>query len=462
MTTETLQPSTWRALLRGANGRIALVLSGGVAAYAVTTYITGAVLPALASELDGDRLYAWVNTAFLAASVIGSASASPVIGRLGIRASYLLAFGLFSAGSAVIAASWTMEGVVAGRAVQGVGGGLLTALAYVAISALLPESLWGRATGLVTAMWAIGGVGGPALGGLFGTPGLWRVPFVILTACALALAVVSRFSVASATVGAADDSQPRRSVAAPSIVVALLAVSALSVAALFDGPARLAWGAAGILLLALFLVVDSRTRVSMLPKATYARGSRLRWVYLLVAVLAGSVMIEAFIPLFGHQLGLPPFAAGYLGAVPSIGWTVAQFASVSVTAPATRAVLRIVGPLVTLAGFVTLAATGGLGGPWMLWWIPALAAIGTGVGLAFPHLAVAAMSMGRDDADSARTSAGISVVQLLSNTVFTAFCGLLLTTGIGGITDAQAMAAGLAIVVAIGAAVGLVGLRRTR
>ena len=35
MTTETLQPSTWRALLRGANGRIALVLSGGVAAYAL-------------------------------------------------------------------------------------------------------------------------------------------------------------------------------------------------------------------------------------------------------------------------------------------------------------------------------------------------------------------------------------------------------------------------------------------
>lgn len=462
MTTETLQPSTWRALLRGANGRIALVLSGGVAAYAVTTYITGAVLPALASELDGDRLYAWVNTAFLAASVIGSASASPVIGRLGLRASYLLAFGLFAAGSAVIAASWTMEIVVAGRAVQGIGGGLLTALAYVAISALLPESLWGRATGLVTAMWAIGGIAGPALGGMFGAPGLWRAPFVVLAACALALAVAARFSVAPAENGSPDDPRAHGSVAIPSLVMVLLAVSGLSVAALFDGPTRLAWSAGGVLLLVLFLVVDSRARSSMLPKATYARGSRLRWVYLLVAVLAGSVMIEAFIPLFGQRLGLSPFGAGYLGAVPSIGWTVAQFASVSVTATRTRALLRVLGPVVTLAGFVTIAATGGLGGPWMLWWLPALAAIGGGVGLAFPHLAVAAMAMGRGDADSAQTSAGISVVQLLSNTVFTAFCGLLLTTHIGGLTDAQGMAGGLAILVAIGVVVGLGGLRRAR
>lgn len=458
MTSGTLQPSTWRSLLRGANGRIALVLSGGVAAYAVTTYITGAVLPALSAELNGDRLYAWVNTGFLAASVIGSASASPVIGRLGLRASYLLAFGLFAAGSAVIATSWTMEVVVAGRAVQGLGGGLLTALAYVAISALLPESLWGRATGLVTAMWAIGGVAGPALGGLFGTPALWRVPFVVLAACALALMVVARFSVAVA----AGDSRARSGVAIPSLVLALLAVSGFSVAVLFDGPSRLAWCAAGILGLALFLVVDSRTSVGMLPKATYARGSRLRWVYLLVAVLAGSVMIEAFVPLFGQRLGLPPFAAGYLGAVPSIGWTVAQFASVSATAARSRSVLRTVGPVVTLAGFVTLAATGGLGGPWMLWWLPALAAIGAGVGMAFPHLAVAAMAMGRDDADSAQTSAGISVVQLLSNTVFTAFCGLLLTTHIGGLTDAQGMACVIAIVVAVGVVLGLAGLRRTR
>jgi hypothetical protein len=344
--------------------------------------------------------------------------------------------------------------------VQGIGGGLLTALAYVAISALLPERLWGRATGLVTAMWGIGGVAGPALGGLFGTPGLWRVPFVVLAGCALALTLVARFSVAESADGSAGDSRARGSVAIPSLVLALLAVSGLSVAALFDGPTRLAWSAAGVLLLALFLLVDSRASTSMLPKATYAHGSRLRWIYLLVAVLAGSVMIEAFIPLFGQQLGLPPFAAGYLGAVPSIGWTVAQFASASVTATRARAVLRVVGPFVTLAGFLTLATTGGLGGPWMLWWLPSLAAIGAGVGLAFPHLAVAAMAMGRDDADSAQTSAGISVVQLLSNTVFTAFCGLLLTTQIGGLTEAQGMAGGLAVVVAIGVALGLGGLRR--
>ncbi|MEN0083158.1 MAG: MFS transporter [Leifsonia sp.] len=463
MTTQTPPAASWRELLRGPNGRIAFILSGGVALYAITTYITGAVLPAMTEQLNGDRLYAWVNTAFLAASIIGSASASTLTARLGLRISYLLGFIMFAAGSVLVSAAPAMEIVVAGRAIEGAGGGLLSALAYVAVSATLPEALWGRATGLVTVMWAVGGVFGPAVGGVFGSADVWRLPFAGLAFCALAIAVLAQRSLKATAGGANSDGAARRAIAIPSLLIVLVAVSGLSAAVLYGGVARLCWFAGSVLLLVVFLVVDARSMTSLLPRATYARQSGLRWVYLLVAVLAGSVMVEAFIPLFGQRLGgLSPLAAGYLAAVPSVGWTIAQFFSSSVTSDRARNMLRTVGPLITLAGLLVLAGAGYMSGAWVLWWLPSLAAIGAGVGMAFPHLAVAAMSTGRDDGESAQASAGISVVQLLSNTVFTSFCGLLLSTRIVGVTEAQIMGAGLALVVAVGVSVALVGLRRTK
>jgi hypothetical protein len=93
--------------------------------------------------------------------------------------------------------------------------------------------------------------------------------------------------------------------------------------------------------------------------------------------------------------------------------------------------------------------------------VPALIAIGAGVGIAFPHLAVAAMSQGRDETESAQISAGISTVQLLSNAIVTSLCGLLLATEITGLTPAQVMATGLTIIVTIGAVGSLLGLRKT-
>lgn len=462
MTTQTSSAVSWRALLRGGNARIAAVLSGGVALYAVTTYITGAVLPAMTEQLHGERLYAWVNTAFLAASIVGSAGASALTSRLGLRLSYILGFLVFAAGSVLIAVAPAMEVIVAGRAIEGVGGGLLSALAYVAVSAALPRALWGKATGLVTAMWGVGGIAGPAVGGIFGTGGAWRLPFAVLAVCAVAFALLATASLKATASRERTDGAPGGALAIPSLLIVLLAVSGFSVAVLYEGVARLCWFAGSALLLVLFIVVDARSTSGLLPRSTYARGSDLRWTYLLVAVLAGSVMVEAFVPLFGQRLGgLSPFAAGYLGAIPSVGWTTAQFFSASVSGDRTRRALRTLGPLVSLAGFLLLAATGFMSGPWVLWWLPSLAAIGAGVGLAFPHLAVAAMSTGPDDGESAQASAGISVVQLLSNTVFTSLCGLLLTTRIPHLTDAQVMAAGLALVVAAGIGAAFTGLRRT-
>ncbi|MDR3662978.1 MAG: MFS transporter, partial [Mycobacterium sp.] len=194
-TNQTAGKPGWVAPFSGGNGRASLVLAGGVAMYAVTVYVTGAVLPAMSARLHGEQLYAWVNTGFLAASIAGTAFASTFTARRGLRQAYVTAFAVFALGSAIISIAPTMSIVVTGRAVQGIGGGLLSALAYVAVNALLPQSLWGRATGLITAMWGIGGIAGPAIGGIFGRGDAWRTPFTILTAAAIGLGALAFFTV---------------------------------------------------------------------------------------------------------------------------------------------------------------------------------------------------------------------------------------------------------------------------
>ena len=175
MTTQASStPARWRHLFSGGAGRVSVVLAGGVALYAITVYLVGALLPAIARELDGEALYAWVNTAFLTTSIAASASAGVLSRRLGLRVTYVIAFALFAGGALIVLTAPSMAAVIAGRAIQGLCGGSLAALAYVSINALLPRALWGRATALITAMCGIGGIVGPAIGGLFGEGSAWR------------------------------------------------------------------------------------------------------------------------------------------------------------------------------------------------------------------------------------------------------------------------------------------------
>ncbi|MEV8239857.1 MFS transporter [Microbacterium testaceum] len=454
----TEAPPRWRDLLTGENGRISIVLAGGVALYAVTVYLVGALLPAMARELNGEALYAWANTAFLTTSIAASAAAGVLTKRLGLRSTYLAAFTLFAVGAFVVLTAPTMVLVVAGRAVQGLGGGALAALAYVSINALLPPALWGRAAALITAMWGIGGIVGPGIGGVFGEGSTWRLAFAGLVVVAVSLGVLAAVSVRAAR----DTSDAAARFAFGSIAVVMAAVVSISLAAVTSGALRWVLLGAGGLFLIAFALVERASRAPLLPTTTFRASGALPWIYLLVGALAGSVMIEAFLPLFGQQLGgFTPLAAGYLGAIPSVGWTSAQFLSAMVQAPATRRRLRTIGPILVLAGLATFALVGGdLTTSNLAAWLVALFAVGAGVGLAFPHLIVAAMTSVDDPEEAAQASAGISTVQLLCNAIFSALCGVFLAMPSGGASGAQTMAWGVFAVVGTATAVASLNLRR--
>lgn len=419
---------TWRQLLSARYAGTATVLAGGVALYATNVYLTTSLLPTAIDEIGGQRYYAWTATVFLIASVISSMLVSNVLAARGPRGAYLIGLTIFALGTVVCAVSPTMELLLVGRTIQGSGGGLLAGLGYAVINAALPQHLWTRGAALVSAMWGVGTFAGPAIGGVFAQFGAWRWAFGVLVVAALAVATLVPTALPAHT------SEPTESSPVPTWSLTLLTTAALlvSVAGVMPSLAiTAAMVAAGVLLLIVFVAADRRAPYGVLPPSTFS-ASPLKWVYLTIVVLAVASTVETFIPLFGQRLaGLAPLAAGFLGAALALGWTLGEIPSAAATAP--RIVRRIVigGPILVTVGLCTMAAflTDRAGAGLITVWVVGLIVAGVGIGIAWPHLAVGAMTSVTEPGEGARASAAINTVQLIANAFGAALAGVLVNLG---------------------------------
>ena len=176
-----LPAGSWRELLGPKNLGASTVLAGGVALYATNEFLTISLLPSTVAEIGGQRLYAWVTTVYLVASVVAATTVNPCCpgsGRGGRTSRRSCVFGL---GSVVCAIAPTMEFLLLGRHSCRVRRAVCSpGLGYAVINSALPQSLWTKASALVSAMWGVGTLVGPAVGGLFAQFGSWRWAFGVL------------------------------------------------------------------------------------------------------------------------------------------------------------------------------------------------------------------------------------------------------------------------------------------
>ena len=444
-------PSTaaWGDLFRGRNGWRAVALTGGVALHAVNVHIVTTVLPSVVSEIGGLDWYAWSTTLFVVGSIVGATLSVRLLAALGPRGACLAALAAFTAGSIGCALAPAMPWLLAGRTVQGVGGGLLAALSYGLIQLVFAPRLWSRAVALVSGMWGVATLCGPAVGGLFAQAGHWRWAFwsLLPLAALQALLVAVQLRPAAGVRHVRPAGMPR----IPALQIGLLAASVLLIAASEFAPV-LAWQAVGVAAgLGLGVAatrVDGRAAVRLLPTGAYAVRAPMGAIYAGVVLLMIGTTTEIFVPYFLQLLhGHSPLLAGYLTAAMAGGWSAGSLLSSGRSGAGVARMLRA-GPVAWALGRAAVAvlmpAHGRLAaGAETLLVAIALGAVGLGVGIGWPHLVTRVMSLAPAGQEGL-ASASITTVQLYGMAVGAAVAGLVANaaglTAPGGVAGARSAA----------------------
>jgi MFS family permease len=448
----TVTAGSWRELLGRDRLGTSTLLAGGVALYATNEFLTISLLPNAVADIGGQRFYAWVVTVYLVGSVAAATAVNPLVIRFGPRVAYLLALTLFGAGTVGCALAPTMELLLVTRIVQGAAGGMLAGLGYAVISTALPDRLWTRASALVSAMWGVSVVIGPAMGGVFAQLGIWRWAFGSLA--------VATFAMAALVPGALPPRETSGITAALTRIPvwSLLLLGAAALAVSLAGVQRSALTTAGLLagggaLVGTFLVVDRRARATVLPRAAFGRGP-LKWMYVSVGALMAATMADMYVPLFGQRLAhMTPVAAGFLGAVLAVGWTLSEIASASVNT--IRVVVRLVAaaPVVMAVGLALAAfvVNDQPSWPMIVAWVVALFIAGAGVGTAWPHLSAWIMGAVDDPVEGGAAAAAINTVQLVSGAFGAGLAGVVVNATAGGdVATARWLFAVFAVLAAMG------------
>jgi len=151
----------------------------GMLLAALDQTIVATALPTIVGELGGLNHLSWVVTAYL----LTSTAATPLFGKIsdlyGRKRLFQAAIVAFLVASALAGLAQNMAQLIAFRALQGIGGGGLIAMAQVIIGDVVSPRERGRYMGYIGAVFAISSVIGPLAGGFFVDNLSWRWIFYI-------------------------------------------------------------------------------------------------------------------------------------------------------------------------------------------------------------------------------------------------------------------------------------------
>ncbi len=286
---------------------------------AIDTYVIVLALPAIMADvgIGIDQLQA--ATPIVSGFLLGYVVVMPLLGRLsdlyGRRPLLLLCLAVFAAGSLVTASAHDLGSVVAGRALQGLGGGGLVPVTLALVADLWPPDRRGLALGVIGGVQELGSVLGPLYGGLILTVASWQTIFwlnlPIAGALALGLSVVGRqgdavpdpphptprISVVSIVLGAVALGAGFLAIAAPSPLAdsATLGLAYSAIGGLvWLTPLAIAAALAAVLLVAWELRARSSTRPLIAVRRLPALAAAIDWPGAALLGLALATIVISF------------------------------------------------------------------------------------------------------------------------------------------------------------------------
>lgn len=439
------------------------------------------ILPVVSRRLGDLSLYGWVFSAFLLSSLVGIVVAGTLADRRSVTLPMLAGLAFFASGLIIGGTASSMPVLVAGRAVQGIGAGVVPATAYVAISRGYPPNVRPQMFAVLSSAWVVPGLVGPAIAAAVASAVGWRwvflglVPLVVvagliaahslrtLPPAAAVAAAASSFTASSSGSGLSGDPVAEPAVADRNTdrapvrwlpVAGIVAGAGIALAAVDSG--RILTVVVGMVAGAALLAVSLRR---LTPEGT------LRARPGLPATVAGRGLLtfgfyaaDAYVP-YALTTGrhAPTWLAGLALTAGTILWTVGAWVQA-------RYVQRL-GPrrLVRTGQVLLLIAVGGMGLVLLPAVPPALGVLawsvaGMGMGIGYAPLSVATLDRAPAGEEGRATSA-LQLTDVLGQAIGTGVAGGVVAAGVPALGVRGGVGLAFAISVAVGMTALLVGVR---
>jgi EmrB/QacA subfamily drug resistance transporter len=353
--------------------------------------IVASTLPAIQRALGASlESLEWVLDAYILAFGVLMISAAALGERYGRRKLFIIGIVLFTVSSAAGAVAPNVETLIAARAIEGIGGAIITPLTLTLLTSAFSVERRPAALGAWSAIAGVGVAAGPVAGGLLTDALSWHWIFWVNVPVGIAIAVLAPRVLV--------ESRGRRErIDLGGLVLASTGLFAVIFATIRAN--ALGWGSAqtlaayalGFVLLAAFVRWEARSTHAMVPLRFFSTreftGANAANFLLAFAMFSGFVMLVQF---FADVRGEGPVEVG----LHSLFWTAAPM----IVSPWAARFGRDRGParvatlgmgLIT-AGMLSLAL---LVDPsaGVLTLAPALIAIGTGIGMVLPNVVAVAL-----------------------------------------------------------------------
>jgi MFS family permease len=447
-------PGLWAPQTRGLTA--GLVLSITFVASEALAVVT--VMPLVARDLGGLRLYGWVFSAFMLGSVVGIVAAGREADRRGPAIPFVAGLVLFGAGLAVAGLAPSMEVLVAGRVLQGLGAGAVPSVAYAAIGRSFPGPLQARMMAVLSTAWVVPGLAGPAVAAEVAHVFGWRWVFLGLlpvVAVAGAIAVPALVRLGPPGAGPVQEHQLIHGIvvaAGATMILAGLTLIAGSGSTAAAGTAAagaaliVAGVAAGLPSLRRLVPAGTLTARPGLPATILSRG------LLTFTFFGADAYVTLAITAVRHR---SPLLAGIAVTGATLGWTAGAWVQARLSENWQGRRFVRTGLVIVLAGIAGMVLVLQPSVPVAVG-LAAWTVAGLGMGLAYAPLSLMMLrhaSPGREG----RASASLNLADVL---------GTALGIGVGGAAVAAGagrnLPLGIAAAFAASAAVGVVALMVTR
>jgi MFS family permease len=378
----------WRTLTIGAVGLCSMIAFEAIG--------VAAGMPAVAAALDGVNTYALAFAGTMAGSVVAMVRAGNDCDNHGPFRSMAIGMLLFASGLLMAGLAESMNILITGRVIQGLGVGALGVSLYVAVARALPTELHPRMFALFSSAWVVPAIVGPAISAWIVDQLGWRWLYLGILLLLLPTAALILPPLRGENVPVASTRRPWNLL--PWAILASASSLALSLSACCgDWAIVIVTGSIAALLL---------SALGLLPAGTLKLQRGLPAVIALRGLNSAAFFLcEAFVPLWLHQQrGWSIPAAGLALTGGALSWSIGSHWQSRMIGDAYRQAWLERGCLMLSVGIVVCAlAVLGIVPDWIM--LIGWSMAGLGVGLSLPMLGVLMLKLAPSEQQGTWSSA---------------------------------------------------------